>query len=37
MTLDELRKYASSVLKIVGAYKIPGGKAALLEAIRKAM
>ena len=37
MSMDELRKYASSVLKIVGAYKIPGGKSALVEAIRKAM
>jgi hypothetical protein len=34
-TLEDLRKYASKVLKIVGAYKIPGGKIATIEAIQK--
>lgn len=29
-SIEDLRKYASSVLKIMGAYKIPGGKLALI-------
>lgn len=35
-SIEELRIYASSVLKIVGAYKIPGGKVSLVQAILKA-
>lgn len=31
--LDELRKYASRDLKIIGAHRIPGGKIALISAI----
>jgi hypothetical protein len=34
MTLDQLRRYASGTLKMVGASKIPGGKLALLQRIR---
>jgi len=37
MTIEELRKYASSVLKIVGAYKIPGGKVVLLERCKEVL
>lgn len=33
VSLEELRKYASKELKIVGAYKIPGGKTALISRI----
>ncbi len=33
MSLDQLRKYASGTLKIVGASKIPGGKPALISRI----
>lgn len=35
-TIDELRKYATYGLKIVGASKIPGGKTALVKKILKA-
>ena len=34
--IEELRKYASAHLKIVGASKLPGGKSALVSAIMKA-
>jgi hypothetical protein len=34
-SFDELRKYASAHLKIVGASKLPGGKSALVSAICK--
>lgn len=34
-SMDDLRRYASQGLKIVGAYKIPGGKVALVAAIMK--
>lgn len=34
--IDDLRKYASAHLKIVGASKLPGGKSALVAAILKA-
>lgn len=36
VTMELLRKYASQALRIVGAYRIPGGKLALVEAIAKA-
>lgn len=36
-SLEYLRKYASNELGIVGASKIPGGKAALLERIRSVL
>lgn len=35
MTLDQLRRYASGTLKMVGASKIPGGKLALLQRIQE--
>ncbi len=35
-SIDDLRKYASAHLKIVGASKLPGGKSALVSAILKA-
>jgi hypothetical protein len=35
-SIDDLRKYASAHLKIVGAYKLAGGKAKLVSAILKA-
>jgi len=35
-SIDDLRKYASAHLKIIGAYKIPGGKSALVSAVLKA-
>lgn len=35
MNIGDLRKYASQKLKIVGASKIPGGKQALLDVIKK--
>lgn len=34
LNIGDLRKYASGVLKIVGASKLPGGKTALLAAIK---
>lgn len=34
-SLEKLRKYASQGLKIVGAYRIPGGKLALVDLILK--
>lgn len=34
-SLSDLRKYARHVLNIIGASKIPGGKAALLDRIRR--
>lgn len=37
MNIDDLRKYATQVLKLVRASKIPGGKKALLEACKKLM
>lgn len=36
VNMDLLRKYASKALRIVGAYRIPGGKAGLITAIIKA-
>lgn len=33
MPLEDLRKYASNVMNIIGASKIPGGKWALLEVV----
>jgi hypothetical protein len=35
-SIDDLRKYASTHLKIVGASKLPGGKSALVSKILKA-
>lgn len=35
-SIDELRKYATHGLEIVGASKIPGGKTALVSAILSA-
>lgn len=35
-TMDELRRHASKELRIVNAYRIPGGKLGLIEAIIKA-
>lgn len=35
MTLEDLRSYACHQMKIVGASRIPGGKAALIERIRQ--
>ena len=34
-SIEDLRKYASHHLKVVNAYKIPGGKLALVECIEK--
>lgn len=36
VNMDLLRKYASKALRIVGAYRVPGGKYGLIEAIAKA-
>lgn len=36
VNMDELRRYASKSVRIVGAYRISGGKAGLIEAIMKA-
>lgn len=36
VTLAQLRRYASKALRIVGAYRMPGGKAGLIASIAKA-
>jgi hypothetical protein len=36
LSIDELRKYATYGLEMVGASKIPGGKTALIQKILKA-